>query len=313
MEHNKLITKRTIFLALALVALFATSCIKDDLDECPGLTLKVVNQNNEDVTPSGAVTSATLYVFDENLKLLETRSLEETFIKNRQNIQLSYPADTKLHLVAWGNLTREKQVVPNAKSAEELNIMLNTNNGEAQSPDDLFYGLKEFVVGAGASQEIVIAPKVGQVTMQTVGLQYAIEKNPSFRSASASGSASAYEFQLNRTLSGYNYKGEQIGEGVYYKPEGDWDETAAEWVTPEPSNVCEGQNLSCSFMDESGVLQTVDEYEHSDGTVGPVDIKVYENILIQFRWNDQGAFIGAKVTVTPWGVVEDTPDLKPKN
>ncbi len=114
-------------------------------------------------------------------------------------------------------------------------------------------------------------------------------------------------------MSGYNYKGEQIGESVYYKPEGDWDETATEWVTPEPSNVCEGQNLSCSFMDENGVLQTVDEYEHSDGTVGPVDIKVYENILILFRWNDQGAFIGAKVTVTPWGVVEDNPDLKPKN
>ena len=302
MEHNKLITKQTIFLALAIVALFATSCIKDNLDECPGLTLKVVNQNNEDVTPLGAVTSATLYVFDEDLKLLETRSLEEAFIKNRQNIQLSYPADTKLHLVAWGNLTGEKQVVPNAKSAEELNIMLNSNNGEAQSPDDLFYGLKEFIIGAGGSQEIVIAPKVGQVTMQTEGLQYAIEKNPSFRSASVSGSSSAYEFQLNRTLSGYNYKAE-----------GDWDETATEWVTPEPSNVCEGQNLSCSFMDENGVLQTVDEYEHSDGTVGPVDIKVYENILILFRWNDQGAFIGAKVTVTPWGVVEDNPDLKPKN
>lgn len=111
MEYNKLITKQTIFLALAIVALFATSCIKDNLDECPGLTLKVVNQNNEDVTPLGAVTSATLYVFDEDLKLLETRSLEEAFIKNRQNIQLSYPADTKLHLVAWGNLTGEKQVV----------------------------------------------------------------------------------------------------------------------------------------------------------------------------------------------------------
>ena len=47
MEYNKLITKQTIFLALAIVALFATSCIKDNLDECPGLTLKVVNQNME--------------------------------------------------------------------------------------------------------------------------------------------------------------------------------------------------------------------------------------------------------------------------
>ena len=308
MRHNKLITKQTIFLALAFVALFATSCIQDDLEGCPGLTLKVVNQDNEDVTPLGTVSSTTLYVFDEKLKLLETRLLDETQIKSRQSIELNYPVNTKLNLVAWGNLTEENQIVPDAKNAEDLKIMLNTNNGQASSPDDLFYGSKEFTIQAGAKQEIVIAPKVGQVTMQTEGLQYAIEKNPSFRSASGS----AYEFQLNHTLSGYNYKGEQIGDSVYYKPEGDWDESATEWVTPQPSNVCDGQRLSCSFMDGNGVLQTVDEYERPDGTVGPVDIKIHENILIQFRWNDQGAFIGAKVAVTPWGVVEDTPDLKPK-
>lgn len=309
MEHNKLITKQTIFLALAFVAILATSCIKDNLDECSGLTLKVVNQNNEDITPLGAVSSTTLYVFDENLKLLETRLLDEAFIVNRKSIQLNYSASKKLHLVAWGNLTEENQIVSDAKSAEDLKIMLNTNNGQAQSPDDLFYGSKEVIVQAGGNQEIVIAPKVGQVSMETEGLQYAIEKNPAFRSASASD----YEFQLNRTLSGYNYKGEQIGDSVFYKPEGDWDETATEWVTPRPSNVCEGQHLTCSFLDENGVLQTVDEYEHSDGTVGPVNVKVYENILILFRWNDQGTFIGAKVVVTPWGVVNDTPDLKPKN
>ncbi|GGK04921.1 FimB/Mfa2 family fimbrial subunit [Parabacteroides faecis] len=313
MKHNKLITKQTIFLALALVALFATSCIKDDLDGCPGLTLKVVNQDNEDVTPLGVVSSTTLYVFDENLKLLETRNLDETFIKNRQSIQLNYPLDTKLHLVAWGNLTKENQIVPDVKSAEDLNVMLNANNGEAQSPDSLFYGLKKLAIQAVGNQEIVIAPIVGQVSMKTEGLQYAIKKNPAFRSAKASGDASAYEFQLNRTLSGYNYKGEQIGDSVYYKPEGNWDETATEWITPQTTNVCYGNNLSSSFMDENGVIQTVNEYEYEDGTVGPIDVKVYENILIKFRWNDQGAFIGAKVIVTPWGVVEDTPDLKPKN
>lgn len=308
MEHNKLITKQTIFLALAIVALFATSCVKDDLDACSGLTLKVVNQDNDDVTPLGAVSSTTLYVFDENLKLLETRLLDETLIKNRQSIQLNYPVNTKLHLVAWGNLTKENQIVPDVKSAEDLKIMLNTKNGQAESPDDLFYGSKDYTIQPGDNQEIVIAPKVGQVTMVTQGLQYAIKNNPGLRSASASD----YEFQLNKTLSGYNYRGEQIGDSVYYKPESNWDETATEWITPEPSNVCDGQRLSCSFIGADGIKQTVDQFEYK-GVVGPIDVKVYENIQIQFEWNDEGAFVGAKVTVTPWGVVEDNPDLKPKN
>lgn len=308
MKHNKLITKQTIFLALALVALFATSCIKDDLDGCPGLTLKVVNQDNEDVTPLGAVSSTTLYVFDENLKLLETRLLDETLIKNRQSIQLNYPLNTKLHLVAWGNLTEENQIVPDVEKAEDLKIMLNSNNGLAKSPDDLFYGSKDYTIQAGNNQEIVIAPKVGQVTLRTNGLQYAIKKHTGLRSASASD----YEFRVNKTLSGYNYKGEQIGDSVYYKPESNWDETATEWITPESSNVCDGQRLSCSFIGADGIEQTVEKYEYK-GVVGPIDIRVYENIQIEFNWNDEGAFIGAKVTVTPWGVVDDNPDLKPKN
>lgn len=310
MDHNKLFTKQTIFLALVVVALFTTGCIKEDLDACPGLTLKVVNHRNEDITPQGVVSSTTLYVFNEHLELLETRRLDETFVSNRQTIQLNYPADTKVRVVAWGNLTEQNQIVPDVKRADDLKIMLNTSNGQAKSPDNLFYGSKELTIQAGDNQEIVIAPKVGQVTMQTVGLQYAIEKNPAFRSTSVSD----YEFQLNRTLSGYNYEGGQIGDSVYYKPESDWDEKATEWVTPQPSNVCEGQRLSCSFSDANGVLQTVDEYENTeDGTVGPVNIKVYENILIRFRWNDKGAFIGAQITVTPWGVVEDNPELKPQN
>ena len=117
---------------------------------------------------------------------------------------------------------------------------------------------------------------------------------------------------MNKTLSGYNYRGEQIGDSVYYKPESNWDETATEWITPEPSNVCDGQRLSCSFIGADGIKQTVDQFEYK-GVVGPIDVKVYENIQIQFEWNDEGAFVGAKVTVTPWGVVEDNPDLKPKN
>lgn len=46
-----LYTKKVLSLILLTVAIFTTGCIKDDMDECSNLTLKVVNYQNDDVTP----------------------------------------------------------------------------------------------------------------------------------------------------------------------------------------------------------------------------------------------------------------------
>ena len=105
-----LYTKKVLSLILLTVAIFTTGCIKDDMDECSNLTLKVVNYQNDDVTPLGAVKDVSLYVFDENKTLLETVQLDEDFIKNRKEIVLkNYPEGKKLTLVAYGNLSGGNQ------------------------------------------------------------------------------------------------------------------------------------------------------------------------------------------------------------
>lgn len=317
MKHNKLFTRKTIALALLAAALLTTSCIRENLDECvrpaSKLTLKVVNEKNEDITSGGTVKSAILYVFDEDLKLLEARQLNEAAIVGIQNIALDYPDDTKLHLVAWGNLTGENENVPDVKTAADLNIMLKTTSDrQAEAPDDLYYGSKEMTMKPGSVDEIVIALKVGQVSMTTVGLQYAELYNPQFRAASADHD---YDFQLKHPANGYDYKGEIVaGDSVYYQPESKWDATATEWETPDPSNACEGENLTCSFRDADGVIQTVNTFiDEETGEKKPIQITPGSNTLIQFVWGEDGAFIGARVIVTPWKVVEDNPELKPVN
>ena len=39
---KSILTKKVLFLALVAVTVFATGCIKEDLDECYKLTLKVM-------------------------------------------------------------------------------------------------------------------------------------------------------------------------------------------------------------------------------------------------------------------------------
>jgi len=47
---KSILTKKVLFLALVAVTVFATGCIKEDLDECYKLTLKVVNHKGDDIT-----------------------------------------------------------------------------------------------------------------------------------------------------------------------------------------------------------------------------------------------------------------------
>lgn len=311
MKHNMLLTKKTVLLMLAVVGLFTTSCIKDDLAECSKLTLKAVNQNNEDITAS-SVSSAILYVYDENLKLLETRKLEKDFLANKEEIKFNYPEGTKLHLVAWGNLNEANEVVSAGTKADELKVSLNANDdGLASIPDELYFGSKDVETSgtgvAGGNQEIIVKIKVGSVSMATVNFQYALKND--LRSATGS----EYDFYLNRTAGSYNYKGEQVGDSVYYNPESAWNETATEWMTTEEQNVCEGQKLSCTINEGNNVMREVTMAEDTEGNIVPIAVTAGNNTHIQFEWNEDGAFIGARITVTPWGVVDDNPDLKPKN
>ena len=91
MKHITCI-KQSLLLVAAVLAAMLTGCIKDDLAECSKLTLKVEGLNGTDImdiTSLGLVEDATLYIFDENRKLLETRNLSKDFILAKEVIKLS--------------------------------------------------------------------------------------------------------------------------------------------------------------------------------------------------------------------------------
>jgi hypothetical protein len=97
---KSILTKKVLFLALVAVTVFATGCIKEDLDECYKLTLKVVNHKGDDITALSVVSEAKLFIYDNNSKLLDTRDLNDAFIRGKETIELNYPESSKLHLIA---------------------------------------------------------------------------------------------------------------------------------------------------------------------------------------------------------------------
>ena len=81
MKHI-LFTKELLLLVVALFVMIATSCIKEDLDQCYTLKLKVENIKGDDITEYGWMESTDLYIFDANLNYLEKRRLDKNFIRS---------------------------------------------------------------------------------------------------------------------------------------------------------------------------------------------------------------------------------------
>lgn len=186
MKHIAII-KQSLILVAGLLAALLTSCIKDDLDACRQLTLKVEGTATDgsiiDITSLGQVADATLYIFDANKNFLEARELDKDFIVAKNEIKLDkYPDNTKLYIVAWGNLKGGKQILTQPKNMDDLKLQLkSTDDGFAQSPDSLYFGVNNNVVSfgsgitAGSEPEVIIRIKTGSLSVKTSGLQESLK------------------------------------------------------------------------------------------------------------------------------------------
>ena len=293
--------KQLLFSALCLLAVLATGCIKEDLDECYKLRLRAENIKGEDITATGYVSTASLYIFDEDLNYLETRVLDKDFIISHDEIVLdNYTADRKLNIVAWGNVNvlGDKQEVSESKRIDELKVMLKNQNTLAVMPDSLYYGIQQVQTKASGgiteNKEIVVHPKVGSVTIETINLEYGLRSR---------GISSVHEcdFYLNKTLSGFDYQGEQIGDSVYYNPASEPSTlNIGEWKTPNQQTACPGNSMGVS-LDINGInlgSATVDQ----NGK--PIETKAGENTHIVLEFAEDGT-LSARVQVRPWGEVND--------
>lgn len=129
--------KRFYFWHLSQLRSLATGCIKEDLDECYKLTLKVVNHKGDDITALSVVSEAKLFIYDNNSKLLDTRDLNDAFIRGKETIELNYPESSKLHLIAWGNL-KGHQDVNEATKAEDFAVSLKSEGETHNLPTASF-------------------------------------------------------------------------------------------------------------------------------------------------------------------------------
>lgn len=307
-------TKRLV-LAVCAFAFLATGCINEDLDQCYKLRLRVLNAAGVDITRNSRSEDATIYVFDENGKYLESVTMTYNQITEMQEIKLKtpYKEGMKLSFLAWGNALGAANTV-NIYESQNLNDfkleLASKEDGVGATKVELFGGTEAIVTAEGNLRQdewIEIEPKAGTITMATYNLQRYL--------ARAGISDNEFKLRLNETKGGLGSEATPLNAEATLAQDGGWgipksdaysalDFTADEWVSPEIEDYAiASTGLSALIRTADGNVLDDDMLDYVDEN--PIEIAPENDAFVLFEWGDDGVYIGTRVIVRPWGYVED--------
>ena len=281
-----------------LITGLLSSCFKEDLTDCPRpfqITIKALDADQNDITESGEVENAILFVFDQNNELVKGFTINAAQIKGRQpiNIELDYPGYESLYFVAWGNVDEslEYSKIETVRNLLDLYVKLKKQGGFALSPGDFFRGNLSVPVEYGGlengkSHVVEISRMTSGVTITAIQLK---EWNNNLDGE--------YSFVLHETKDMYDPDGVLSGDLVDYLPScslnPDGDLRAPIFYT-FPTEA--GKGFKVDILFNGKVIYTTSH--DSAGQLLIPEIGRTLNIIIDFS-----AELSVLCAVTPWNVV----------
>lgn len=294
--------KKYIILVLILfVAGFFTSCIKEDYKDCPRpfrLMVKAWDADMQDITESGAVQSVVIFVFDENGRRIDRLIMDADQVAARKPIPLEYNGPKAVSFIAWANMDDHLlSETADVQNSQDLFFRLESANGIAQSPEDLFSGvltssIEYGSIEQGGDQIIDLYRRTAQVRIVVRGyedwlLSQTVRELPD-----------GADILLGDTPDTYTGFSELIGELVKYRPAGSIED--GDFVTPifKIYPTLNENPLRLDFFVEDNNLLSFES--GSDGAPFlPITGRLL-NIYIDLR----GGNLNVLVSVTPWNVVQ---------
>ena len=240
---------KCITIICVLAAFLLSGCIQDDRGDCTricNLIIKIVDENGNDITTTGVVNQATLYLFDSNDKFLEQIEVPASTIRSREAIKLEYPEHPYLTAVVWCNIDDPNIVVdpmnPAYSITSDMDLYLAGSRATAMSgyPSELFHGKQVIPIplssGSSSTSEIIVSRKVSSIQVNVKGLHKSFptnSPNTDYR-FEVSGTSDSFELIEGRLCS-------DAGEAIY-TPQITFDGTfhSTELFNTFPTNSGEG-------------------------------------------------------------------------
>lgn len=291
MKYLKKLFKIT---TLLMAATFIQSCIADNVRDCEEkgyICLKVTAQDGSDITATGVVESADLYIYDQDGHFLQTTHLIKEQIIQRERILIRNKNIKGLQVVVWGNLYDNESISRTEEDElETSSVILKTYDEECTlSPDDLFYGMKIIQVqSVDSSDEIIIARKNARLNITVRGLP-------------ENENADDYYFIIDLNNNGYYFTGKPVRNKIEMKKRSGFN-AMSDLISDQPFNIIHSFSTN-RFPDDNITI-----YLYKNGVNTPIasidkDINGKEispaageltNILINL------SSLQTHIIVTPW-------------
>ncbi len=291
-------------LLLLLTMQMTQSCIKEDLSGCENeellLYVKVVDVvTGVDITGTGEMQSAGLYVFNRNKDHIRTYTLSALQIAQREPVIIHDYDPAGMWISAWGNIGDEVlcSEMGEGVTADDLTVSLKPDPlhpGYDLAPNDFFFARKE-VQGNNNLQdreEIVFTQKNAKLQVTVRGLK---DTN-----------AANYYFEIINKFHGYDYRGLPISQITHRQEKGIFN-SREELVSPVPWLFIHSANQNQATEEQSVWVHV---YKEGSGEIIQTNRDTHgnyitllsgktTNVLIDLTGGDQGQFI-VQVVISPW-------------
>src|SRR5690554_2582323 len=266
-----------------LITGLLSSCFKEDLTDCPRpfqITIKALDAYQNDITESGEVENAILFVFDQNNELVKGFTINAAQIKGRQpiNIELDYPGYESLYFVAWGNVDEsvEYSKIETVRNLLDLYVKLKKQGGFALSSGDFFRGNLSVPVEYGGIESG--HSRVVEINRMTDGVTITAKHLKEWNS----NLEGEYSFVLRESMDMYDQDGRLCGDQVSYLPScafaSNGDLSTSIFYTFPPES---GKGFQVDILYNGNVIYSCDC--DSDGKTFIPTIGKTLNIIIDFR------------------------------
>lgn len=328
--NNNILHLPATLLTAALFSIAAGGCIRDDRSGCEPpaagdieevLVVRAMDLvSGADITSSGAVTSASLFMFDGNQTFLARVDIPQEQLG--REVEIPIPATTRasagdtIYISAWGNI--EDGVTVDEGICEDYNMddtcidlkHDDDNDGCMKCPGSIFFGLNSIVLGRSdtrtADNKIIHIVRISQ---KSARLHITVRGLP------AEDSDDDYYFSLCRQNDGYTFGGVPVDDDARDITESGVFDDLHDFVSPQPYNLVpsidpegigshdcatihlfrRGASRAEGDIDLSGAVS-----QDSDGNYIALRSGETTNVYIEFL---PGGGIEVKTAVTPWDKV----------
>lgn len=289
--------KRFLYLYLLASVVLLASCIKENYDDCERctLTFSYTGDTTWDIFPE-QITRVSLYVFDEDERLVQTKLIEQNELKAFQGTKLNLAAG-KYKVVGVGN-SFNKTEVSNLDAADLNAVQMHHPNLSKAMPiegnDSLYLGQQEIIMPKDDWYEADVPFRSSHLKVSFSVVGYF---NNGQTSSSSRASADALELKVKNLLPQTNFTNSANGDKTTYNP---------------PFKL-EGSDLLNSYFNIMRHSKDSDvEFELVEKSTGNVLYTIsLSNFLAQYPQIDitkQEALIPIVVQFTKLGVTVTIPD-----